>query len=155
MSSDPTSGIKMRLVTDNDTQHWMQTYCSPIASCTGHLWSYSVLRNNDPEDEEHDADIKGGTVFLEAKPKRARPYLTGLAHVAVQFVDIMRTLQGEGRGGDQWRSKIWPTCTQVRCLFFVTWLESPVQVSAMSQSLTVSRHVTPRSSYCHHHADRG
>lgn len=32
---------------------------------------------------------------------------------------------------------------------FHTWLESPPQVSGMSQSLTAWRHVTPLSSYCH------
>lgn len=37
-------------------QYLIQTYCSPTESCTGHLWSYSDLRNSDPEEEEANDD---------------------------------------------------------------------------------------------------
>lgn len=29
----------------------IRTYCSPTESCTGPLWSYSDLHNNDPEED--------------------------------------------------------------------------------------------------------
>lgn len=79
--------------------------------------------------------------------RNIRLYLSGVTHVAVQFVDIVRTLQDRER----YLSVQHHVEFQMSELFLeasFTWLESPVQVSAMSQSLTASRHVTPLSSYC-------
>lgn len=40
----------------NKALYPIQTYCSPTEFCTGHLWSYSDLHNNDPEREEEGGD---------------------------------------------------------------------------------------------------
>lgn len=77
-------------------------------------------------------------------------YLTAITHVAIQLVDIMRALQKKKStycSGDS---------LSLLSSFFVvvflhvinsTWLESPVQVSGISQSFTASRHTTPLRSY--------
>lgn len=36
-----------------------QTYCNPTDSCTAHLWFYSDLHNNDPDEEAENPKEEG------------------------------------------------------------------------------------------------
>lgn len=76
---------------------------------------------------------------------QTRPYLSVFTYVSIQLVDIMRALRrGEAH---RYMDALFFCSSIVHRAVNVTWLESPVQVSWMSQSFTASRHTTPLRSY--------
>lgn len=116
----------------NYTQYAIQTYCSPTEFCTGHLWSYSDLHNNDPKEEEEEdgrddekrADSKRRTCNRRCTDKRLTYsiswlYLADVTHVAVQFVYIMRTLKEEEDHLSSQSHVEFQICALYLCIFVI------------------------------------
>lgn len=132
----------------NKAQYPIQTYCSPTASCTGRLSSCSDLHNTGPDGRQC-----GLLNVTEAAVKHVETCVTS----PVQRHTCSHPVCG--RYEDTARERIWSVhcnggfkTTDFFSVYF-TWLESPMQVSGMSQPLTASRHVTPLNSYCYKHPE--
>lgn len=140
------------------------TYRSPTEPGTDHLWSYTDPHNSVPVEEgwiekkrrTRKGRQKKDMCFSESRGRIGEKWTTlPVRHhtcsrpVCGRYEDTAGVKESITCSQSHQASEIWSFKSVNRCVWVVsfTWLESPVQVSAMSQSLTASRHITPLSSY--------